>query len=175
MKQQVRLIIAVVAVVAITAMILTGAKQKVLTIGDQVPDFRATDLEGNYFFFNDFRSKVVLVNFSATWCTYCLEELPYLEQLKQKFEDQGLVVVTVFQDPHNINVIREIKAKNLVTFPFVTDTEERVFKLFGVRALPYSVIIDRNSVVRYAYTGFAPSDMGKYERVISNLLQEGGG
>lgn len=172
--KQARWLIAVVVIVAITAMIFTGTKQRPLTIGDPVPDFRATDLNGNYFFFNDFRSQVVLLNFSATWCTYCLEELPYLDQLKQKFEDQGLVVVTVFQDHQNINVIREIKAKNQVTFPFVTDTEEWVFKLFGVRALPHSVIIDRNSVVRYAYTGFALNDMGKYERQISNLLQEGG-
>lgn len=164
-----------VVLLAIVLIMLSGTGEKALTIGDRVPDFRSTNLSGNYFFYNDYRSNVVLLNFSATWCTYCLEELPHLEILSQKYGEQGLTVVTVFQDHQNINLIREIAEKNQVSFPVITDKVDEISRLFGVRALPFSVIIDRNSVIRYAYTGFVLQDMERYERQISSLLQEEGG
>jgi len=163
-----------IAVVFLITMLIIfpGAKEKTLTIGDVVPDFRAIDLNGDYFFYNDYRSNVVLLNFSATWCAYCLEELPYLEKLNKKYRDQGLIIVTVFQDYQNIDLIKEIIDKNNISYLVVTDEKGKISKLFGVVALPFSVIIDRNSVIRYSYIGFVAQDIERYECTIRNLLQE---
>jgi len=165
-----RWILIIAIPIVILFILFSGTGEKVLTVGEYVPDFRLTDLSGDYFFLNNYRGKVILLNFSATWCTYCLEELPYLEDLKQKYSKRGLIVASVFKDHNNINLIRDIKEKNQLTFPVLTDRKGGVFNGFRVRALPCTIIIDRSSSIRYIHTGFLFDDLQKYEREISSLL-----
>jgi peroxiredoxin len=90
----------------------------------------------------DFKGKVVFLNFWATWCAPCKEELPSMERLYQKYKDRGLVVLALSVDPEPSAVIPFVRDRRL-SFHVGIDPKLAVANLYGVRALPSSFIIDR--------------------------------
>ena len=93
---------------------------------------------------SDFKGKVVFLNFWATWCKPCEEEMPGLERLYQRFKSQGLVVLAVSLDADGASVVRPFVARHKLTFPVGLDPRLTVCGAWGVWALPTSVIIDRS-------------------------------
>jgi peroxiredoxin len=93
---------------------------------------------------SDFKGKVVFLNFWATWCKPCEEEMPGLERLYQRFKSQGLVVLAVSLDADGASVVRPFVARHKLTFPVGLDPRLTVSGAWGVWALPTSVIIDRS-------------------------------
>ena len=93
---------------------------------------------------SDFKGKVVFLNFWATWCKPCEEEMPGLERLYQRFKSQGLVVLAVSLDADGASVVRPFVARHKLTFPVGLDPRQTVSGAWGVWALPASVIIDRS-------------------------------
>lgn len=159
-------------IITIVLALLLGPKVTALAIGDQVPDFRLKDLQGNDFFWNNCRGKVVLVNFWATWCVYCREELPSLEEFNQKYGDKGLVTVSILKDANNIDQALKIKEGESITYPILLDKNEELFKRFGITSLPYTALVDHHGKIRFIHLGFAKNDLSKFEREIGQLLEE---
>ena len=105
-------------------------------------DFTLPALGGGTFRLSEQRGKIVLVNFWATWCPPCLEEMPAMERLWRKYKDAGfvLVAVSVDTDPQKVTpFVRE----HTLTFPIAFDTTMAVAEKYGVRALPSSFILGR--------------------------------
>jgi peroxiredoxin len=104
-------------------------------------DFTLSTIDGKKLRLEDQRGKVVFVNFWATWCPPCREEMPAMERLWQQQKDQGLMVLAVSVDSDTNGVPAFVKQHGF-TFPVVLDPNMDVANAYGVRALPASFVID---------------------------------
>lgn len=120
---------------------------RVPVIGMQVEDFRLTDLEGNVQSLSQYRGKIVLLNFWATWCKPCTTEMPAMQASLDKLHDKGFVVLAVNELEDEAKVREHVK-QNGHTFPVLMDRENKVANQFGVFGLPVSVFIDQQGRVQ---------------------------
>ena len=109
----------------------------------KTPPLALRDLAGRQHALADYRGKVVLVNFWATWCKPCEEEMPGMERLYQKYKDKGLVVLAISQDADGAGAVPPFVKKHGLTFPIGLDPKMSVSASYGVWALPSTFIIDR--------------------------------
>ncbi len=112
--------------------------------GAVAPNFTVTDATRTVRL-QDYRGKVVLVNFWATWCPPCIEELPSLEALQQQMPDLVVLAVSIDEDP---DAYRRFLAEHQVTLLTVNDPEQRVNTLYGTHLFPESYAVDRNGFIR---------------------------
>ena len=112
--------------------------------GDKrAPDFSLLDLNGKKVGLSQFRGKIILLNFWATWCGPCKEEMPFLEILHQQFKEKDFVVLTISVDYEEAKIVREFISKQRYTFPVLLDPKCEVLDLFEVKGIPTSFIIDK--------------------------------
>lgn len=114
---------------------------------------------------------VVLINFWASWCAPCREELPYLEELQQQYADLGFTIfaVNVDEDPSKAeSLLKDIR----VSFPVLFDVNDQVSKLYDVQAMPTTVIVDRDGNQRLLHKGYKSGDEVKYQQAVKALLRE---
>jgi peroxiredoxin len=116
------------------------------------------------------RGRVVMVNFWATWCGPCRQEMPQLNRLYEKYKSSGFVLLGVNVDDDAAKAA-EVAAKLGVTFPVLLDTEKTVSKLYDLSTMPSTVIIDRDGKVRYVHRGYLAGYEDNYEKQIRELLK----
>jgi len=135
------------------------------------PDFTLRGADGRNVRLDELRGQVVLVNFWATWCGPCREEMPQLETLYEKYGKSGFVLlgVNVDDDPH---AALAAAAKLKVSFPVLLDTDKAVSKLYKLNSMPTTVVIDRDGKVRFLHRGYRAGTEGDYEQQIRGLLKE---
>lgn len=131
------------------------------------PDFVRTDLNGQPIDLKVYRGKVVLLNFWATWCAPCQVELPRFEAWQQKYDAQGLQVLTVSMDDQDAPVKRSVRRLRL-GFPVMMGDAKLAEAYGGVLGLPISFLIDRNGVVVAKIKG--ETDLDKLELRVKALL-----
>ena len=141
-------------VVFITASLLSGCDNstseppvKVVSESKVAADFTLTDMEGNQVSLSQYRGKVVILNFWATWCPPCREEMPSMERLYRDYKDQGLVILAVNVDDNGKKAVGRFLQKTPHSFPILLDSESLVRNSYGVFRFPESFIIDRNGIV----------------------------
>jgi peroxiredoxin len=106
------------------------------------PDFELKDSPGKQFFLDELRGKVVFLNFWATWCPPCIEEMPAMEKLHAELEKAGLVILAVnFQE--SPERVQDFFAKHKLTFTPLLDRDGKVAELYQARALPVTVTINK--------------------------------
>jgi peroxiredoxin len=143
-------------VLAITFAIVwtQSAKYEPLVVGKEAPDFALTDLNEKPVRLSDFRGKVVFLNFWATWCAPCREEMPSMEVLHKNFEKDGLVILAVSID--RVTTTKDIppfvKGMNL-TFPVLIDSWGKTDKPYKRMGVPETFIIDQQGVIREIVIG----------------------
>ena len=120
---------------------------RVPTVGMQAEDFHLTDLEGKSQSLSQYRGKIVLVNFWATWCKPCTTEMPAMQTMYDKLRDKGFVVLAVNELEDEAKV-REHITTYKHTFPVLLDLDNKVANQFGVFGLPVSVFIDQEGRVQ---------------------------
>ncbi|MCP9449865.1 MAG: TlpA family protein disulfide reductase [Nitrospira sp.] len=120
---------------------------RVPAVGTPAEDFRLIDLEGKQQSLSQYRGKVVLVNFWATWCKPCTTEMPAMQTAYDKLKAQGFVVLAVNELEDEAKVREHIKQYGH-TFPVLMDRDNKVANQFGVFGLPVSVFIDEKGVVQ---------------------------
>jgi peroxiredoxin len=126
--------------------------------GPQVPDFTLTGIDGKSFTLSSERGKhPVLVNFFATWCEGCNEEYPHLEQLYEKYKDEGLRVVSISNEPPD--TLLPFAKKMGARFTVLTDPNGVVSNTYQVDSIPASVLVDTKgrgitAMVGYSEDGF---------------------
>ena len=120
--------------------------------GNRAPDFQLKTLDGQEVGLEDYRGSVVLLNFWATWCAPCVEEVPALEAVYRARQDDGFVVLGVnFQEsPQEIEPFVEARD---VSYPILLDSNGQVMKTFRAAGLPVSLLIDREGVIQVRHTG----------------------
>lgn len=120
---------------------------RVPTVGTPADEFRLTDLDGKAHSLSQYRGKVVLVNFWATWCKPCTTEMPAMQASFDKLRDKGFVVLAINELEDDAKVRDHIKQYGH-TFPVLMDRDNKVANQFGVFGLPVSVFIDEKGVVQ---------------------------
>ncbi len=113
-----------------------------LNPGDLAPDISLADTQGTSHKLSDYRGKLVLLNFWATWCATCLSEMPALEELHKKFSRQGLVVLGVAVNDERDKVSKFLLDHHL-TFPVLLDQDGKAERLFSLRGTPESFLINQ--------------------------------
>lgn len=120
---------------------------RVPVVGAPVEDFQLVDLDGKAHSLNQYRGKIVLVNFWATWCKPCTTEMPAMQATYDKLRDKGFVVLAVNELEDDAKVREHIKQYGH-TFPVLMDRNNKVANQFGVFGLPVSVFIDQQGRVQ---------------------------
>ena len=117
------------------------------SIGNPAADFSLTDMQGKQVTLAQFRGKVVILNFWATWCPPCREEMPSMESLSQQYKDQGLVLLAVNVEEDGFQAVSSFLNKTPYSFPILLDTAADVQNLYQVYRFPESFLIDRNGIL----------------------------
>jgi cytochrome c biogenesis protein CcmG/thiol:disulfide interchange protein DsbE len=120
-------------------------------IGTAAPAFTVQDSDGKLAL-SDFHGKVVILNFWASWCAPCVEEMPSLVQLQQRFKDKGVTVVGVSIDVDGDAYHKFLKDYK-IDFPTVRDPDQKTSSLYGSFKWPETYIIDRDGIVRRKFIG----------------------
>lgn len=131
----------------VTSSVVWAMGSRVPAVGTAAEEFRLVDLEGQQQSLGQYRGKVVLVNFWATWCKPCTTEMPAMQTAYDRLRDKGFVVLAVNELEDEPKVREHIKQYGH-TFPVLLDRDNKVANQFGVFGLPVSVFIDETGVVR---------------------------
>jgi thiol-disulfide isomerase/thioredoxin len=115
------------------------------------PDFQLETLDGKSIKLADLRGRPVLINFWATWCGPCQQEMPLIEQYYQKYQP-NLVVLAVNSDEPKTDVQAFVTNLNL-TFPVLLDPDYKIEDLYRVRAFPTTFFVDKSGTIRYQQIG----------------------
>lgn len=135
------------------------------------PDFNLDSSTGSKLGLSELKGQVVMINFWASWCGPCKEEMPLLEQMYRKYKPMGftLLGVNVEPDPSKAQALLQ---KTPVSFPILFDRQSQVSKLYNVTNMPSSVLIDRAGNVRYLHHGYKAGDENAYLDQIRALMRE---
>jgi peroxiredoxin len=135
------------------------------------PAFTLTNLTGAPDGLSQYKGQVVMVNFWATWCGPCQQEMPLLDQMYKKYKPAGFTLIGVNVDKES-PAVKELLARKPVSFPVLLDPANQVSKAYHVDEMPSSVIIDRKGQIRYVHRGYKPGDENDYQDRIRQLIRE---
>ncbi len=137
----------------------------------KAPDFTLKSQSGKNIRLSDLRGEIILLNFWASWCGPCRQEMPILDAIHKKYSPLGFQVLGV-----NVDLTSDKAADYLsstpVNFPVLYDPKNEVSKLYNVSAMPSTAIIDRDGYVRYVHEGYKSGDEDTYHEKIKALMRE---
>ena len=135
------------------------------------PDFTLKSLEGSNVKLSELRGDVVLINFWASWCGPCRQEMPLLEELSSKYAPMGFTMLGVNVEEDSA-AAKAMLAELGVSFPILFDNENSVSKDYDVIAMPTTVVVDRDGNVQYVHHGYKPGDENKYQDAIRRAIRQ---
>ena len=135
-----------------------------------VPDFTLKSMSGDNLRLEELRGQVVLINFWASWCGPCRQEMPVLQKIHDRYEKLGFTVLGVNVDEQPEKA-RRIVDRLTLDFPLLLDTNQTVSEAYQVNAMPFTVLVDRNGTVRYVHRGYKPGDEAQYVNKLKPLLR----
>lgn len=139
--------------------------------GQPAPDFALKSSNGENLRLSEYRGDVVMINFWATWCGPCRQEMPLLNELYLRYQRVGFSLLGVNIDDDSrkaMNMVAELG----VSFPVLFDSHKEVSKLYKVNAMPVTVLVDREGNVRHVHHGYRPGVEEQYLNEIRSLLRE---
>jgi peroxiredoxin len=157
----------------ISALLCVPLTLQAVSHQDVAPDFTLKSLQGSNLRLDEYKGQVVLINFWATWCGPCRQELPLLDRIHQRYQDAGFAVLGInVEGANKADEAQAMVSKAGVTFPVLIDEGQQVSELYALEAMPTSVVVDRDGVVRYVHLGYKPGDEAKYLEVVKQLIRE---
>ncbi len=139
--------------------------------GQVAPDFALKSSSGENLRLSEYRGDVVMINFWATWCGPCRQEMPLLDELYTRYERVGFSLLGVNIDDDSRRAMQMIEDLG-VSFPVLFDARKEVSELYEVEAMPVTVLIDREGNVRHVHHGYKPGYEDKYLDQVRSLLRE---
>ncbi len=140
-------------------------------VGQPAPDFALRSATGENLRLSEYRGDVVMINFWATWCGPCRQEMPLLDDLYVRYQRVGFSLLGVNIDDDSRRAMRMVNDLG-VSFPVLFDTRKEVSKLYRVEAMPVTILVDREGNVRYVHHGYKPGYEQLYLDEIRALLRE---
>lgn len=140
-------------------------------ISGPAPDFTLKSKDGSNVRLEDLRGQVVMLNFWASWCGPCRQEMPLMDEIYEKYEKFGFTILAVNVDEDSADADRFLDAVP-VTFPILYDNESRISELYEVDAMPTTVMIDRDGNKRFLHRGYKPGYEDDYRKQVKKLIRE---
>jgi peroxiredoxin len=141
------------------------------TVKGVAPDFTLKSASGENLRLSDLRGEVVMINFWASWCGPCRQEMPLLDELYTRYKPLGFTILGVNVEEDS-GKARELLENLPVTFPVVFDNQSKVSKLYEVVAMPSTVLVDRGGNLRYVHRGYKPGYEQEYQAQVRALIRE---
>ena len=140
-------------------------------LSSSAPDFTLKSVAGPNLRLQEQRGQVVMINFWATWCGPCRQEMPHLNRIYDKYRSTGFVLlgVNIDDDPR---AAADLAAKLGLRFPVLLDTDKKVSRVYDMSAMPATLLVDRDGRVRYIHRGYRDGVEKTYEEQVRSLLKE---
>ena len=151
-----------------------GKNGFLVQVGDQAPDFSAELTDGSIFSLSENRGKVVMLQFTASWCSVCRKEMPYIEDdIWQKLKDDNFLVIGVDRD-EPLDVVLSYQQKMEITYPLALDPEADIFGLYAdlLAGVTRNVIIDENGKIIYLSRLFDLDEFYEMRDVIFTAVEK---
>ena len=158
-------IAAIAVALALSLPVLAGSE------GGPAPTFSLASRAGSQVSLAQYKGQVVMINFWASWCGPCRQEMPLLESIYKKYGKMGFTMLGVNVEPDS-NAANEWLKATPVSFPILYDKDSKVSKLYDVEGMPSTVIIDRSGKLRKLHRGYKPGDENEYLDSIRALVRE---
>jgi len=139
--------------------------------GAPAPQFTLGARGGQSISLTQYKGQVVMLNFWASWCGPCRQEMPLLESIYKKYHRLGFTMIGVNVEPDS-NAANEWLKQTPVSFPILYDKDSKVSRMYDVAGMPSTVIIDRAGKVRVLHRGYKPGDENEYLDSIRTLVRE---
>src|SRR5271157_1669886 len=133
------------------------------------PEFTLTDLEGRKLSLADYKGKVVLLDFWATWCGPCRTEIPHFVEMQNKYGPQGFQVIGISMDD-DVKPVREYYQQHRLNYPVAVGDDKLADRFGGTLGLPVNVIIDRQGRISSKHLG--ATDVSVFDQEVENLLAQ---
>jgi peroxiredoxin len=146
---------------------ITHAKE----LSGAAPDFTLKSNQGKNIRLQDLRGQVVMLNFWASWCGPCRQEMPLMDDIFKKYEKLGFTILAVNVDEDSSDADSFLKSVP-VTFPVLYDNDSKVSELFEVDAMPTTVMIDKDGNKRFLHRGYKEGYELDYEKQVKKLVRE---
>ena len=164
--------IARLSVIIVTATLLlffagcSGKKES--NVNQNAPDFSLKDLDGNTVKLSDYKDKVIIIDFWATWCPPCREEIPNFVDLQKKYGMQGLIVIGIALDESGARDVKPFSKKNQINYPVLIGDNVVTDSYGGIRGIPTRFIINKKGLIVEKFVGFREKEV--FEKKIKELL-----
>ena len=137
---------------------------------NSAPSFTLRDLNGKQVSLSDFKGKVVILDFWATWCPPCVMEIPHFIELYEQYKDQGFAMVGISLDRQGVGIVKSFVQKYRVNYPILM-TDGRIDRVYGgITGIPTTFVIDAAGNIQRKYVGYR--DKAVFEADIKTLLAE---
>ena len=135
------------------------------------PDFALKSNTGKNLRLSEYRGQVVMINFWASWCGPCRQEMPLLEDMYKRYQSLGFTILGVNVEEDSSKAKRLLK-EIPVSFPILFDNRNQVSKMYNVVAMPSTVLVDRDGNMRYLHKGYKPGYEKEYQKQVRALIRE---
>ncbi|MDX1480934.1 MAG: TlpA disulfide reductase family protein [Woeseiaceae bacterium] len=156
---------------ALLAFVSPGSLAASDLTGQTAPDFALKSASGENLRLSEYRGDVVMINFWATWCGPCRQEMPLLDDLYARYNRVGFNLLGVNIDDDARRAMQMVEDLG-INFPVLFDDSKEVSRLYQVEAMPVTVLVDRQGTVRHVHHGYKPGYEEKYLTQIRSLLRE---
>ena len=152
----------IVAIILVSGLVMAGCSANLPSaegtpVGNPAPDFQLPNLDGKTVSLSDLRGKPVLLNFWASWCRPCRDEMPHIQQVYEEWSDKGLVVLAINLGESSSKVKEFVQSYGL-PFPVLLDTKGDIAQKYNVRGLiPTTFFIDKNGIIQVKKIGAFPN------------------
>jgi len=140
-------------------------RQTAVAEGSYAPDFTFTTVDGKTAKLSDYKGQVVLLNFWATWCGYCIDEMPSMQQIKEDYPNVVILAINRSDDSSQATAFAKDKGYNFV---WGLDDDGAIAKIYPSNGIPYSLIIDKDGVIGTIYEGSAPNMYPYFESALKD-------
>ncbi len=156
-------------ILLLSSVLLAGITAR--AVSGVAPDFALQSRDGETVSLAQLRGQVVMINFWATWCGPCREEMPHLEALHQRYAALGFTLLGINVE-ENSEDAEEWLEEMPVSFSILFDPENYVSELYDVVAMPSTVLVDRQGNLRFSHHGYQPGYENEYQTQIRALIRE---
>jgi len=175
MWKSVTLIFLVISISLISCRNTPSADDKgyIVKVGEMAPDFTINEAGGYSYRLSDLRGKIVMLQFTASWCSVCRTEMPFIEkEIWQLHKDSDLAVIGIDRD-EPVETVTEFQKDIAITYPLALDPGAEIFKLFAIKkaGVTRNVIVDREGKIIFLTRLFDREEFDQMKKVIFGQLE----
>jgi peroxiredoxin len=170
----------ITVVILISQQVLIGQDNQaykdgyIVKVGDKAPDFKIVEAGGKEYMLSDLRGKVVMLQFTASWCGVCRKEMPYIEdEIWLPGKKEGLVIIGIDRD-EPLETVKKFRKEMEITYPLALDPGAKIIELYAEKnaGVTRNVIIDRNGEIIFLTRLFEREEFNHMKKVIFDELQK---